>query len=143
MVITFDSETLRLMAYFKQATRVSCRDCFEANGTLVFTTEPKETGLAVGKGGMNKKALENSLHKKVKILGHAENPVELTKNFLMPMQATDIALVSEDGKDVIKIQLPSPKERRILLSNNIENLKLLKAIMARYFPNIANILVLQ
>ncbi|MFH0869156.1 MAG: NusA-like transcription termination signal-binding factor [archaeon] len=143
MAITFDSETLRLMMYFKQATRVSCRDCFEVNGIIVFVTDAKETGLAVGKGGMNKKALESSLHKKVKILGHAENPVELTRNFLVPMQATDISLVTEDGKDLIKIQFPSPKERRILLSNNLENLKLLKAVMARYFPNIANILVLQ
>ncbi len=143
MVITFDSEALRMMGYFKQVTRVACKDHFEFNGTLVFITDAKEAGLAVGKGGANKRILEDRLHKKVKIVGHAEGPVGLVRNFLLPLMPVDVSEASEEGKELVKIKFASPKERRLLLSRNLENLKLLKAVVARYFPNISNILVLQ
>ena len=168
MVLTFDSETLRLMNYFKQATKVQCRDCFEFNGTIVFVTNAKEAGLAVGREGSNKRFLERNLHKKVKILGAADAPQELTRNFVLPLRPAEVKLERQNSKnsqseflnhnraetlasnprdsddsEVISIKFNTPGERRVLLSRNLENLKLLKAVMARYFPNIANIIVLQ
>ena len=139
--IVLDSEILRLMNYFKDITRVSCRDCFEFNNIIVFVTNANEAGLAIGREGVNKQLLEKKLHKRVKIFGAAESPEGLVKNFMLPVVPENVSL-SEDGS-VVNIKFVQSKERRILLSQNLERLKLLKTAMARYFPKIMNIMVLQ
>ncbi len=139
--ITFDSETLRLMNYFKEITGVACRDCFEFGGTIVFVTGAGEAGKAIGKLGINRQLLEKKLHTRVKILGASETPEELVRNFLLPVVPGSVSFSEADS--IINIKFMQSKERRILLSQNLERLKLLKAVMARYFPNVANIIVLQ
>ncbi|MBI4095940.1 MAG: NusA-like transcription termination signal-binding factor [DPANN group archaeon] len=150
--LKFDSDTLQRIQLFKQVTRIDCKDCFEFNDYVIFITMPRTAGLAIGKAGENVKRLRTNLGKTVKIIDEAETPEDLIMNFLYPMQPLFVkiesrAITSPDGTErraaIANIKFANAGERRALLGNNLANLKLLKFVVKRYFPDIEDIMVLQ
>ncbi len=162
--LKFDSEALQRIQLFKQVTKVDCKDSFEfrvehslsetapQNSFVVFVTAPRTAGLAIGKAGENVKFLRSKLNKFVKIIDEAETPEDLILNFVYPMQPLFVKIESKSATDasgnassikVANIKFANAGERRTLLGNNLANLKLLKFIVKRYFPDIADVMVLQ
>jgi NusA-like KH domain protein len=134
--LKFDSETLGLLKLFRQATSVDARDCFSTEEFVIFLAEPGKAGLAIGKAGENVKKLASLLKKNVRVYEYAEGPCGLVKNFIYPAKA-DIQ-VKDEGR-LITISFENMRERRNLLSNNLQNLKLLKEIVKRHHPEIQNV----
>ncbi len=142
-VLRYDMSTIGYISHFKKVTGVDAHDCFEENGTIVFVTEPKKAGLAVGRQGENVHRLNRDLKKDIKIVEASESAEDLVASFLYPLQAQNIFTSDKSGQKVLNIKFGSPRERRFLLSGNLQKLKLLKTIVKRYFPDVADIFVLQ
>ena len=142
-VLKYDMSTIGYISHFKKGTGIDCRDCFVEDGTIVFVTEPKKAGLAVGRQGENVRRLNRDLKKDIKIVEASGSAEDLTASFLYPLQAQNIFISEKSGQKVLNIQFGSPRERRFLLSDNLSKLKLLKVIVKRYFQDISDILVLQ
>jgi len=142
-VLKYDMSTIGYISHFKKVTGIDCKDCFAESGTIVFVTEPKKAGLAVGRQGENVRRLNRDLKKDIKIVEASGSAEDLTASFLYPLQAQNIFISEKSGQKVLSIQFGSPRERRFLLSDNLSKLKLLKVIVKRYFQDISDILVLQ
>ncbi len=139
----FDANIIGYINLFKKITRVEAKDCFTTNGMIIFITEPGQAGLAVGKQGRNIQDLKRDLQKDVKIIEHADNPSDLVKNFVFPLEPANVFLSEQDSKKIINVQFSSGRERRFLLGENQAKLKQLKEIIKRYFPEIEEIIVPQ
>ncbi len=142
-VLKYNMSTIGYISHFKKITGVDARDCFEENGTIVFVTGPKKAGLAVGRQGENVRRLNRDLKKEIKIVEASEGAEDLVASFLYPLQAQNIYVADKDGRKLLNIKFGSPRERRFLLSDNLQKLKLLKIIVKRYFSDIADVFVLQ
>lgn len=138
-IFKYDSTFIGYMNFFKTLTGVDARDCFPLDGILLFVTEKGKAGLAIGKAGKNILNLKSKLKKNVKIIETSDSAEGLVANFVFPLRP--ISVSKEENK--VNIKFASSRERRVLLSNNLENLKQLKFVVKRYFPDIEDIIVLQ
>jgi len=142
-VLKYDMSTIGYISHFKKVTGIDCRDCFAESGTIVFVTEPKKAGLAVGRQGENVRRLNRDLKKDIKIIEMCATAEDLVASFLYPLQAQNIFIAERDNKKILNIKFGSPRERRFLLSDNLAKLKLLKIILKRYFSDIGDIFIPQ
>jgi len=126
------------MKLFGDITHVTCIDCFTANGTLFFLTAMGNASKAIGSGGKNIKILRNKLNKNVKVFEKSADSCELAKNYLFPTKPKKC----ENVEGTMEIEFNSSRERRYLLDNQQRGLKELKAVIARYHPDIKDIRIL-
>jgi|GEM_PF-742886 len=147
VVLKYDANLLGYMNSFKQMTNVDLRDCFIVNDHIIFVTEAGKAGLAIGKEGKNIQSLRHAFNKDIKIMEHSEDPLSLVKSYLFPLKPAKVELVDDKTSTgdlkVINIKFSNARERRVLLGENQTKLKLLKEIVARYYKEISNIIVLQ
>lgn len=137
-VLKYDLTFIRYFNFFKTITGLDAKDCFALNDTIVFVAEKEKAGLAIGKGGRNIIALKNGLKKSVKIIEAADSPEEFVEHFVFPLKP--ISVTREGNK--LSVKFASGRDRRVLLSNNLSNLRQLKESVRRYFPDIEDIIVL-
>jgi len=139
IVRKLDVNVIKYMNFFKTVTNTNAKDCIVFDNDIYFITEKNMAGKAVGKGGKNIRALNNSLKKQVKIFEYGDSPEQLTKNFLFPLKIIECTL--KDSKLEVKFQKAS--DRRYLLGNQQEKLKQFKAILKRFYPQVEEVSVLQ
>ncbi len=133
---TFDS--IRTMKLFSSVCGSNPIDCFDAEGTTVFITEPGQTAKAIGKNGANIKKLQAALNHEVKVVENSESTSGLIKNYLFPIKVKEIK--EENG--IVYVTFPSGKDRRVVLNNNQKELKKLKFMVSRYNSKVKDIRIL-
>ena len=134
---TFDD--LRTMKLFSDVCGTKPLDCFTVQDTTVFVTAVGDTAKAIGKAGANIKKLKSKLNTEIKVIESSSTLEALVGNYLFPIKAKKI----ESSDTIVSIKFGSSRERRALLNNNQKELKKLKATVARYYPKIKDIQVLQ
>ena len=139
MQLKYDTSIMKYFSIFENTTKVLAKDCFSANGTLIFSVEKGHAKIAVGKNGANIKKLSSMLNKEIKVIEFSKDIKELTKNAIFPLRVRSIEI--EEG--TINISLKSSRDRRILLDNNQKKLKLIEEILKRYDKNIKSVRILQ
>lgn len=134
----YSTESLQYMNIFRRVTNTLPKDYFEVNSELVFVVNRAEVGAALGKGGANIRKLKELLNKKIKVVGSGKDVKELVANFLYPIKTKNIST----DNSLIELELNQSSDRRTLLRNSQCQLKLLKNVVKRYFPEVAEIKVL-
>lgn len=130
MVVTFDTETIRLITLFENLTGVAVRDCIIDNltNTVYFIVDEGGVGKAIGKNGSSVKNAENLIKKDVKIFEFSENLNRFVKN-LIP-QANDIKIKNEDNKTVVEVRVDK-KNKALVIGRDGRNFKLYKEMLQR------------
>jgi len=126
------------MNIFRKVTNILPLDYFEVNSELVFVVNRAQVGAALGNGGKNIRKLRDLLNKKIKVVGSGKDAEELVTNFLYPVKPKNNSI----DNSLIELEFNQGSERRLLLRNGQNQLKLLKSIVKRYFPEVAEIKVL-
>lgn len=132
MEATYDTETIRLMTFFENATNVGVKDCFldEGTNTAYFVVEEGKAGLAIGKNGSSIKRVENLIKKNVKIFEFSADVTVFVKN-LIP-QVLEVAVKNENGKTEVEIKVDR-NDRAIVIGRDGKNLKLYKELLQRNY----------
>jgi NusA-like KH domain protein len=136
--LRLNADTLHQMKLFSDITKISCIDCFESNGTLIFITKKSEAGRAIGPQGKYIKILRSKTNKNIKIMEQAADSCGLIQNYLFPIKPKKCEIVD----NVAQIEFNSSRERRLLLDNQLRGLKDLKFVVSRYHPDIKDIRIL-
>ena len=122
-----DLETMKIMALFEKVTRARLKDCI-TNDNLLFIVYPNQSGIAIGKNGINIKKIERLLKKKAVVKEYSEDKIQFVKN-LINVEVEGI----EEIDGVIEIKTKDNQSRSILIGRDKQNLKHLEEVVKRHF----------
>jgi N utilization substance protein A len=96
MGIKLSNDDIALISLFENVTKANVKDCMvdENKSKITFVVSEGQAGLAIGKGGMNIKKLEEKLKKRIEVLEFSQDPLKFLTNIFRPIQITN-AYVSE------------------------------------------------
>ena len=89
--IKLSSEELKLIALFQKITRATARDVVndEKLNRLIFVVNEGKMGLAIGKGGVNIKNLQNIIKRPVELVEYSSEPEEFLSEQLCTNKSTE------------------------------------------------------
>ena len=140
--IKLSSEELKLIALFQKITRSSARDVVEDEklGRLIFVVNEGKMGLAIGKGGVNIKNLQNIIKKPVELVEYAPEPETFLKNMLNPKYVLDVKFSERlDGSTQAEITVNAEKKGAVV-GRECRHAEKARLLGKRYF-NITKILI--
>jgi N utilization substance protein A len=131
MRLKLDQETLALSSVLERVSHVKVKDCFrdEDNTTFYFVVDQGDVGKAIGKGGMNIRAIQQELGKRVKIIGFSDNIEEFVKSFVYPLSVKEVAVIN----NFAEIRDDNRKTKSLLIGRDGKNLRLLNRAVKRFF----------
>ncbi len=141
MIRKYDTNTIRNLQFFSKITSINPIECFPAENYLVFVIPKGSAPKAIGKQGKNIKQIKSSLKKEVKVIEESNSLEELIQNFLFPLKVNKIE-IKENTSKIVEITFKNRNDRRILLKNQQELLKCLKAVVAHFYKEVKDIRVL-
>lgn len=126
--IKLDSDLMKLITLFESVTGARVKDCI-ANEKLIFIIEEGEMGKAIGKSGINIKRMENMTKKKIKLAEFSSNVSQFVKNFVYPIEASNI----EEENGIVTIHGKDTGTKAMLIGRERQNIIHLSKIVKRYF----------
>lgn len=124
----FDSESMKLMAFFEANTGAKVKDCI-SDEKLIFIIGENEMGKAIGKNGSNIKKMERMLKKKIKLAEFSADVLQFVRNLVYPVEVSDARL--EEG--IVTIHGKDTSTRAMLIGRERRNINHLSDIVKRYF----------
>lgn len=125
----FDSESMKLMAFFEANTGARVKDCISEDEKLIFIVEENEMGKAIGRNGANIKKIEGMLKKKVRLVEFSNDVLQFVRNLAYPIEISDAK--NEDG--IVTIHGKDTATRAMLIGRERSNINHLADIVKRYF----------
>ena len=140
MAISYDTELIKTMSFFENATHAKLKDCYLDSHTdmMTFIVMPGEIGKAVGKGGVNVRRLEEAFKKRIKIAEYADDLLQFIRNMIMPLRVENV----EQMDDIVVLHDQDMKTKGLLIGRNAGNLRNLEKNVQRFFPALKEIKVL-
>jgi N utilization substance protein A len=131
MKILFDTDTIRLINFFENATGVKIVDCIieDETNTVYFIVEEGKVGLTIGKNGWLIKNLEQKLKRKIKVFEFSKDLTTFVKK-LIP-QAKEIK-IKNDEKLIVEISVDKA-DRAIVIGRDKHRIKIYKRILNRCY----------
>ncbi len=130
MNLCFDTDTIRLIAFFENMMHVNVKDCIvdSENSIIHLVVEEGMIGMAIGKNGNSVKHAEKVIGKTIKLYEFSSNVVEFVKNMIP--QTTAVKIRNEDGEITVDVHVEK-KNRPIVIGRGGRNLKLYKELLKR------------
>ncbi len=130
MVVTFDTETIRMITLFENITNASVKDCiidYESN-TVYFVVDEGKMGIAIGKNGSSIKNAERIMGKNIKIFEFSKNLSVFVKNLIQKVE--EIRIKSEGEKIIVEVKVEK-KFKPLIIGRDGKRLKIFKEILER------------
>jgi len=129
MSIKLDTETIKTIALFENATKARVRDCFMTKEKLTFVVEQGELGKALGKNKSNLHRLEKLMNRRLKIVEFSDDPEQFIVNLIKPIPIQGI--ITEEK--VITIKGVDSKTKGLIIGARAQNLRRTEEIAKKYF----------
>ncbi len=133
--IRITSEQMRLMSLFQRVTKSTARDCVEdeRKNRIIFVVGSGKMGLAIGKGGMHVKSLQNMIKRNVEMVEFHEKPEVFIKNLLNSKLVSDVKIVEgSDGTKQARVTV-DPGKKGIVVGREGRNAEKARLLAKRYF----------
>ena len=133
--IRLTSEQMRLMSLFQKVTKSTARDCVEdeKKDRIIFVVGSGKMGLAIGRGGVNIKSLQNMIKRNVELVEYHDEPEKFLKHLLNSKLVTDVEIVEgPDGTRQAKVTV-DPGKKGIVVGREGRNAEKARLLAKRYF----------
>ena len=92
--IKLSTDQMRMISLFQNVTGATARDCIEdeKQNRVIFVVNTGKMGLAIGKGGMHIKSLQNIVKRNVELVEYNEDPEKFISSLLNPKLISDIKI---------------------------------------------------
>lgn len=140
--IKLTSDELKLISLFSSVTSATARDCIvdEKMDRVIFVVNKGQMGLAIGKGGVTIKQLQNVVGRKVELVEFSDNPTEFIQNMLGGDMVTDVRMNERmDGSQQAIVTVDARKKGAVV-GREGRNAEKARLLAKRYF-NITNVLI--
>jgi transcription termination/antitermination protein NusA len=140
--IKLTSDELRLMSLFQSITSVTARDCVvdDKMDRVIFIVNKGQMGLAIGKGGMTIRQLQNVVAKKVELVEYSEDASDFVRNILNPQMVNDVKITQRTDGSKQVVVLVDAKRKGVVVGKEGRNAEKARLLAKRYFQ-ISNVLI--
>lgn len=140
--IKLTTDQIKLMSLFQNVTGATARDCIEDEklDRVIFVVNPGKMGLAIGKGGITIRNLQNVVKRNVELVEYSEHPVEFLKNILNPKLVSEVKINKRLDGSMQAIVMVDPKKKGIVVGREGRNAEKARLLAKRYFQ-ISSVLI--
>ena len=133
--IKLTTDEIKCMGLFESITGVAARDCIIDNHSnrIIFVTNPKEAGLAIGKNGFKIKLLRKATGKNIEVIEYSENAQEFIKNASLPARVKEVRIVEKLNKRKIALVKVENEDKGIAIGKGGERVEKVRKLIKRYF----------
>ena len=133
--IRLTSEQMRMMSLFQKVTKSAAKDCIddEKKDRVIFVVESGKMGLAIGKGGVNIKSLQNMIKRNVELVEFHSKPEKFLKTILNEKLVTAVEITPRpDGAKQAVVTVDAGK-KGIVVGREGRNAEKARLLAKRYF----------
>ena len=140
--IKLSTDQMRMISLFQNVTGATAKDCIEdeSQDRIMFIVSHGKMGLAIGKGGMHIKSLQNIVKRNVELIEFNEDPTKFLANLLNPKLVMDVKLADRADGTKQAIVTVDPSKKGIVVGRDGKNAQKARMLAKRYF-NITNVLI--
>ena len=140
--IKLTTDQIKLMSLFQNVTGATARDCIEDEklDRVIFVVNQGKMGLAIGKGGITIRNLQNVVKRNVELVEYAEDPVEFLKNTLNPKLISEVKINKRLDGSMQAIVVVDAKKKGIVVGREGRNAEKARLLAKRYFQ-ISSVLI--
>lgn len=140
--IKLSTEQMRMMSLFQNVTGATARDCIEDDeqDKVMFIVNTGKMGLAIGKGGMHIKSLQNMIKQNIELVEFDEDPARFLANLLNPKLVMEVKIADRADGSKQAVVIVDPRKKGIVVGREGRNAQKARMLAKRYF-NIDSVLI--
>ncbi len=140
--IKLSTDQMRLMSLFQNVTGATARDCVEdeKQDRVIFVVNTGKMGLAIGKGGMHIKSLQNIVKKNVELVEFDDDPAKFLSNLLNSKLISEVKINERADGTKQAIVMVDPRKKGIVVGRDGRNAEKARLLAKRYF-DISSVLI--
>jgi N utilization substance protein A len=124
-----------MISLFQNVTGATARDCVEdeKQDRVIFVVNTGKMGLAIGKGGIHIKSLQNIIKKNVELVEFDEDPAKFLTNLLNPKLVSEVKINKRTDGSKQAIVMVDPRKKGIVVGREGRNAEKARLLAKRYF----------
>lgn len=140
--IKLSTDQMRLMSLFQNVTGATARDCVEdeKQDRVIFVVNTGKMGLAIGKGGIHIKSLQNIVKRNVELVEFDEDPAKFLSNLLNSKLISEVKINKRADGTKQAIVMVDPRKKGIVVGREGRNAEKARLLAKRYF-DISSVLI--
>ena len=140
--IKLTTDQMRMMSLFQNVTGATARDCVEdeKQDRVIFVVNTGKMGLAIGKGGIHIKSLQNIVKRNVELVEFDEDPAKFLSNLLNSKLISEVKINKRADGTKQAIVMVDPRKKGIVVGREGRNAEKARLLAKRYF-DISSVLI--
>ena len=140
--IKLTTDQMRMMSLFQNVTGATARDCVEdeKQDRVIFVVNTGKMGLAIGKGGVHIKSLQNIVKRNVELVEFDEDPAKFLTNLLNSKLISEVKINKRADGTKQAIVMVDPRKKGIVVGREGRNAEKARLLAKRYF-DISSVLI--
>ena len=140
--IKLTTAQMRMMSLFQNVTGATARDCIEdeKQDRVIFVVNSGKMGLAIGKGGVHIKSLQNIVKRNVELVEFDDDPAKFLSNLLNSKLVSEVKITTRLDGSSQAIVLVDPRKKGIVVGREGRNAEKARMLAKRYF-DITSVLI--
>jgi len=140
--IKLSTDQMRMMSLFQNVTGATARDCVEdeKQDRVIFVVNSGKMGLAIGKGGVHIKSLQNIVKRNVELVEFDEDPAKFLSNLLNSKLVSEVKINERPDGTKQAIVMVDPRKKGIVVGREGRNAEKARMLAKRYF-NITSVMI--
>ena len=133
--IKLTTDQMRMMSLFQNVTGATARDCVEdeKQDRVIFVVNTGKMGLAIGKGGIHIKSLQNIVKRNVELVEFDEDPAKFLTNLLNSKLISEVKINKRPDGTKQAIVMVDPRKKGIVVGREGRNAEKARLLAKRYF----------
>jgi N utilization substance protein A len=140
--IKLSTDQMRMMSLFQNVTGATARDCVEdeKQDRVIFVVNSGKMGLAIGKGGIHIKSLQNIVKRNVELVEFDDDPAKFLTNLLNSKLISEVKINKRADGTKQAIVMVDPRKKGIVVGREGRNAEKARLLAKRYF-DISSVLI--
>ncbi|AFS82152.1 NusA-like transcription termination signal-binding factor [Candidatus Nitrosopumilus sediminis] len=140
--IKLTTDQMRMMSLFQNVTGATARDCVEdeKQDRVIFVVNTGKMGLAIGKGGIHIKSLQNIVKRNVELVEFDEDPAKFLSNLLNSKLISEVKINKRPDGTKQAIVMVDARKKGIVVGREGRNAEKARLLAKRYF-DISSVLI--
>ena len=140
--IKLTTDQMRMMSLFQNVTGATARDCVEdeKQDRVIFVVNSGKMGLAIGKGGIHIKSLQNIVKRNVELVEFDDDPAKFLSNLLNSKLISEVKINKRSDGTKQAIVMVDPRKKGIVVGREGRNAEKARLLAKRYF-DITSVLI--
>jgi transcription termination/antitermination protein NusA len=140
--IKLSTDQMRMMSLFQNVTGATARDCVEdeKQDRVIFVVNTGKMGLAIGKGGIHIKSLQNIVKRNVELVEFDEDPARFLTNLLNSKLISEGKINKRPDGTKQAIVMVDARKKGIVVGREGRNAEKARLLAKRYF-DISSVLI--